>query len=338
MGDIIFIDYIQIAFEELMEKLEEDGKSPEEINRFINSNEFSEKYLEMMKQLVLNIYKNIRENIDSIDDTLLQVKKEYRDSIEKDWENLLKYLRLYHLMCCDICDGYKEYVNSEKISSDNLMKSIAINAINARALTVYEEIVCLLENGYPEGALAHWRTLFELWMVAEFINHFKDDVATAYIASSKDDSDDEQSKYKWAKLSGRFKESQNVGINAIISESFKILQGKAEDIISKRKFLSLYNMSNIILHPSAKGVFRRISPSDEWFNFSIGPSKFGLDTAAVNAVTVLFNINKLYLELFNNEISYIGLDLLQYIINNEVFPNAEQIGEALIKEESNGSE
>lgn len=326
MNDINFMDYIETALDEFVNILENGDKTSQNIDDFINSIEFEQKYHEIFKEIVLNIYGNIRENINNIDDNLRQVKKDYRNSIEKLWGNLLKYLRLYPLMCHDICNGYKEYVNGKNMQADNLFKSVAINAINARALTVYEEVVCLLENGFPEGALAHWRTLFELWMVAEFINDSSDEVAAAYIGSIKEKSSDEQSKYRWARLSGRFEENQNIGINAVISESYKILQQKAKNIASKRKFLSLYNMSNIVLHPSAQGVFSRMSPEEKWFKFSTGPSKYGLDTAAVNAVTVLFNINKLHLELFGNEVSYIGLELLQCIIDNEIFPKAKQIG------------
>jgi hypothetical protein len=53
----------------------------------------------------------------------------------------------------------------------------ALSTIHARCLRIANEIICLMENGYADAALARWRTLHELAVVSTFI--FKNDEAIA---------------------------------------------------------------------------------------------------------------------------------------------------------------
>lgn len=52
---------------------------------------------------------------------------------------------------------------------------------HARAVQVSREILALMTAGFPDGALARWRTLHEIAVVSSFISHHGDEVATRYI-------------------------------------------------------------------------------------------------------------------------------------------------------------
>lgn len=59
----------------------------------------------------------------------------------------------------------------------------ALSRLHARSLLVAREIICLLESGYPDGALARWRSLHEHAVIAQFIGQSDADTAMRYLAS-----------------------------------------------------------------------------------------------------------------------------------------------------------
>jgi hypothetical protein len=50
-----------------------------------------------------------------------------------------------------------------------------------RACQVTDEILCLLENGFADGAMARWRTLHEIGVVAAALAKFDEDIAERYV-------------------------------------------------------------------------------------------------------------------------------------------------------------
>ena len=44
-----------------------------------------------------------------------------------------------------------------------------MQSIHARSLLISRECLTLLKNGYPDGALSRWRTLYELSVIGEFL-------------------------------------------------------------------------------------------------------------------------------------------------------------------------
>ncbi|HST37380.1 MAG TPA: DUF5677 domain-containing protein [Allosphingosinicella sp.] len=59
----------------------------------------------------------------------------------------------------------------------------AVSHIHARGLLVAREIYGLLRCGFPDGALARWRTLHELTTTAIFISQCEPEIAFRYLAS-----------------------------------------------------------------------------------------------------------------------------------------------------------
>ncbi|MFV1598633.1 MULTISPECIES: DUF5677 domain-containing protein [unclassified Phaeobacter] len=59
----------------------------------------------------------------------------------------------------------------------------ALGHIFPRALLVTQEVICLLKGGFPDGALARWRSLHELTVTAMYIAKHGNDAATSYLLS-----------------------------------------------------------------------------------------------------------------------------------------------------------
>jgi Family of unknown function (DUF5677) len=54
--------------------------------------------------------------------------------------------------------------------------------LHARACQITEEIICLLESGFADGAMARWRTMHEITAVSSLMNRHGEDLAERYIA------------------------------------------------------------------------------------------------------------------------------------------------------------
>jgi hypothetical protein len=57
-----------------------------------------------------------------------------------------------------------------------------LSMLHARACQIVEEVVCLLNNGFADGAMARWRTLHEIAAVSLLISEHGDDLAERYVA------------------------------------------------------------------------------------------------------------------------------------------------------------
>lgn len=58
----------------------------------------------------------------------------------------------------------------------------AVISLHARAVLISREILCLMTNGFPDGALARWRTLHEVAIISEFISQNGPTIAGRYLA------------------------------------------------------------------------------------------------------------------------------------------------------------
>src|SRR5260370_35431821 len=60
------------------------------------------------------------------------------------------------------------------------LKTLLIRLL-VRGCQVTDEIICLLENGFADGAMARWRTLHEIAVVAAVISQHGEDIAERYV-------------------------------------------------------------------------------------------------------------------------------------------------------------
>jgi Family of unknown function (DUF5677) len=77
-----------------------------------------------------------------------------------------------------------EWVHSRNASlkkeKKKQLRAILIRLL-VRGCQVTDEIICLLENGFADGAMARWRTLHEIAVVAAVISQHGEDIAERYV-------------------------------------------------------------------------------------------------------------------------------------------------------------
>jgi Family of unknown function (DUF5677) len=105
----------------------------------------------------------------------------FRRRLYGRWKVPLEGLRMLLTMSRELGDTINQEIRkSPDASSCNNLIEVLIRS-HARACQIGEEIVCLLEGGFADGAMARWRTLHEVAVVASFIAAHGEDLAERYV-------------------------------------------------------------------------------------------------------------------------------------------------------------
>src|SRR5579864_424098 len=103
----------------------------------------------------------------------------FRNRLEDRWGEPLAELRMLLTMARE----WGEEAHNAELARGNKrtrLQEILIRLL-VRGCQVTDEIICLLENGFADGAMARWRTLHEITVVAAVISQYGADIAERYI-------------------------------------------------------------------------------------------------------------------------------------------------------------
>lgn len=105
----------------------------------------------------------------------------FRQRNYERWKTGLDLLKMFHLVSGELGATYNERSRPKAIVDQNV-KFEAIASLHARAVRVSNEIMALLLEGFPDGALSRWRTLHELAVVTTFLNKNDNEIAKRFIS------------------------------------------------------------------------------------------------------------------------------------------------------------
>lgn len=104
----------------------------------------------------------------------------FKERLDLRWAKGLNPLRILLLSSREIGERYAEKLLRSKAKS-GISKRNVILLLHMRASQVCLEVLTLLEAGLADGALARWRTLHEVSIVAFLVDKFGDDLAERYL-------------------------------------------------------------------------------------------------------------------------------------------------------------
>jgi hypothetical protein len=119
---------------------------------------------------------------------------EFRDRMEDRWGQPLGQLRMLLNIAREWCEKAHTRELRQKKEKKLDSKNILIRLL-VRACQVTYEIICLLENGFADGAMARWRTLHEIGVVAAILSQHGEDIVERYIAHQAIESKRAMDKY-----------------------------------------------------------------------------------------------------------------------------------------------
>jgi len=222
------------------------------------------------------------------------------------------WARLFVEVCFAICDILHLSVKGKKVNDYN--KYTALFCIRGAALRRFNEVLCLCENGYPEGAYAHARLLFEHYVVSCFLSSDTDEISKAYFDSAEIDAESEAKHYEWARDSEQFAQekakakAEGKVFKVTISSLFSKVNESHKDHIqgwdlSNSKFRKSYNDRSAYGHVSAKSVRGRFSREPECKKtFDVGRQFVGMEAGIYCGINELLAIMVIYMNHIELEI------------------------------------
>jgi hypothetical protein len=240
----------------------------------------------------------------------------FRRRMEETWGKPLGKLRMLLTIAREWCGEAHEDAHNSQEKSKGRLKNLMVRLL-VRSCQVTDEIICLLENGFADGAMARWRTLHEIGVVAAVISKHGEDIAERYHAHQAVESKRAMNKYLacykrlgYRPLSARTAKAIEKRYNSAIAKygkSFKSDYGWAAQHLKKGgpSFADLeaeagytymrahYQMGNDNIHAGIKSMYARLGLLKDYDSLLAGRSNAGLVDPGQNAAHTLAQITVL---------------------------------------------
>lgn len=105
----------------------------------------------------------------------------FQSRLELRWGAGLNGLRMLLTIAREIGQEHSDRLRRSRAKKNRQRTGVLIQ-LHIRACQIVSEIILLLENGYADGAMARWRTLHEVSVVALLIAEHGDKLAERYLA------------------------------------------------------------------------------------------------------------------------------------------------------------
>ncbi|MHC0037953.1 DUF5677 domain-containing protein [Pseudoneobacillus sp. C159] len=192
-------------------------------------------------------------------------------------------------------------VNKKDIDHKSWIKRHkALDSLLIKYLEVFDEIICLMENGFPDGAMQRWRTFLEYSIIIIFILEQGEKVAEEYVNhffKSIEDHLHPKTNLAWAKVAPCLQNEKQINLRMLMNHIVGIQEG------TKQWYLGLYKIISQSIHGSSIGV--NLSFNDE-ISYDIDDMKIknssyyagGISTVITNSMNLLFQTFKVYFNTF----------------------------------------
>lgn len=128
----------------------------------------------------LRIFSTLSKNWESIETVHRYECEEVRNDLEARWGEGLSLLRLLLQSVREIGEDVHRRHRKSK-SKNYARRRFVLSRLLIRACQVADEIITLMENGFADGAMARWRTLHEIGVIATIIEDGDEELACRYI-------------------------------------------------------------------------------------------------------------------------------------------------------------
>lgn len=270
------------------DELQKEGKSISDISKILNDDKISsivEKLLERASSDNVSFYKSHLHEI--IEDADIE-KNRFLQHHHSIWGECFEASRVMYIIAVEGAEAFCHYV-TDNIPIDTRESKqftfLALQHIHGRVCQQFAEVLCLMENGFADGAYARWRSMFELCCTATFISEQGEQIAKQYIAASKSD----KQKYEWTKG------AKDPSGKEITIKTFAALQSQCH---VNEKWKPQYKLACSIIHPTPQGTMGRLSNADNSNCVPVGQSNFGISIPAEHSAISLAWATNIFLTVF----------------------------------------
>ncbi len=269
-------------------------------------NIFTYKHDLKIEAAVSKSVKNILDHSDEVISQTLAEKSMIKPAIQEKWGDALKLSWVTYRVSLDSVVSHfntiKKDYKAKKISEEQYIKYFVIMKVHGKICQTYQEIMCLLENGFPEGAIVLSRVLLELCCTEIFIYNDSSEVAKEYMDQSSEDN-----LCEWARHSEKFKDfppKQRITNAQIVKKCGIETLGLAE----------VKDFPHRFVHSSSKTVMYRLSHNDP-NTIMTGPTIDGLEFAGINSTTHFHIATLVALDIYRSPLSIYNMHQLIHLIS-----------------------
>lgn len=240
-------------------------------------------------------------------------RQEFEQRLQERWGPGIDKLKLFLAIAREFGANLNRTFRNEPHERISALVEV-LTRLHARGCQVTEEILCLMSAGLADGAMARWRTLHEIAVVAFFLKEHGEEVAQRYIDHQivesygaacdyeacctrlgyEPMSEAEFAEIRQAydsvleKYGPSFKKRYGWATGALASKdpSFKEIERRA----GIDHLRGHYRMASHSVHANPKGVFFKIGLVDESACLLAGPSDMGLTDPGHGAAISLLQI------------------------------------------------
>jgi len=302
-------DGFQRLLEETLCKAINDGKT---------SDERLEKLLQEKDTLVQDIadgfaaqqYKALQEHASSVLKEQRRERKGFEKCHYRLWKEGIDRLEFFLGIAYEVGEMFNNHYREEAAVANNCLFD-ALTRLQARAVHIGFEALCLLRSGYADGAHARWRTIHEIAVVINFLSEHKD-VAKRYLEHEAIES------YK--AILQHQEHAEALGYDKLPDEDVSRLKdirdqlcsdygkqyansyGWAAEVVGKKKpnisdiekasgmnhLRPYYKMASYSVHAGPKSIAFRLGIPDDMDVLLTGPSNYGLADPAQGVAISIF--------------------------------------------------
>lgn len=178
----------------------------------------------------------------------------------------------------------------------------ALKPVMIKYRDILDEIICLVENGFTDGAMQRWRTFFEYSVIIIFILEQGEEVADAYANNwvrSLADGLQPRTNLAWAKAADCLKEEKQISIKMLL----KNIHGIDTKFIKLSQ--GLYKLICQSIHGSSLGIIMSFNDdmSEEINDLQAKHADYyrgGISTVISNTMNLLFQTYIVYFNTFSD--------------------------------------
>ena len=204
----------------------------------------------------------------------------FRKNLYRKWKGPIEKFRMLRTICLELGTEFSRDLGERPPKGKDSLFAVLISS-HIRACQIADEILCLIEGGFADGAMARSRSLHEISVISAFVFLRGEDVARRYFAHKIVDlkkdadrywnhmqhsADDRDSKVQYDKICGQYEKAIRE-----FGKDFKSPYGWAADCLGKRnpRFSDiekdlfgdnaryLYRMASESIHIGSRNLYSR---------------------------------------------------------------------------------
>ena len=282
MSNDFLMSIVDETLSENIKKLIEKGNTQEEIEEKIDNTlssvieKATKDLLEYITNKTLEIYAS-RKASEAI----------FIANQESKWGKCFAVSDTMYMLAIEAAKNYAKHVQKhvDECKKEKFKYTfLCLQHIHGRACQEFLEILYLMKLGFPDGAYARWRSMYELSCVGYFIRQQGEQIAKQYFEQSQT----EAKNYEWAK--GAKKRNGEIPTKW----NFADIQNECD----REEWKNQYRLGCFVNHASPQGTFKRLANGKTLNIIPVGQSDYGIITPAEHSAISLAWITNIYLNIF----------------------------------------